>query len=314
MAVAVVINLSLPFLRTYPLIFAAQVLLALLTPHMLALQDSATIHGLGQRRDRYGQIRIWGTVGWGVSAPLVGALLGQIGLVWMFWLYAGFMAINLILARELKFEEGGEQVAYFKNVGKLLKDPQWVLFLGVALVGGFGMAPHGNYLPLLVQKVTGNASFLVFVGSVSAMIGLALTVSTVFEAPIMLTSHRFLGWLGSRGTLFIAMGMIGLRDVLYARVTTPEAVVALQALHGLTYPLLWIAGVSFVAEKAPKGLSATAQGVFSAAVMGIGTASGNYLCGLLIDRIGVTGMFEWVGVFVLGCTALFLLLSTRIKS
>jgi PPP family 3-phenylpropionic acid transporter len=312
-AVGILINLALPFLRTYPLIFASQVLLALLTPHLLALQDSATIHALGKQRDRYGQVRIWGTVGWGVSAPIVGALLGHIGLVWMFWLYAGFMAINLLLASRLEFEESGKQTAYFKDVGSLLKDRQWLLFLAVALVGGLGMSPHTSYLPLLVQQIVDQNGMIFLVTSVSAMVGLALSISTVFEAPIMLLSHRFLARFGSRGTIFIAMAVIALRNLLYAKTYSSLAILALQILHGLTYPLLWIAGVSFVAEKAPKGLSATAQGVFSAAIMGVGMSSGNFFCGWLIDQIGVYRMFNFIGLLGLAFLLIFLFLSRKLK-
>lgn len=312
MAVAVLINLLLPFLRTYTLIFASQALLAILTPHILSLQDSATIHALGKQRDRYGQIRIWGTVGWGLTAPVVGAVLGSIGLVWMFWIYAAFMTINLMLARGLEFEESGEQAAYFANIGRFLKDRQWLLFLGVVLVSGLGMSPHVVYLPLLVQQTSNQGGILLLVGSVSAMVGLALTVSTVFEAPIMLSAHRLLARFGSRGTLFIAMAVIGLRNLFYANATSPELILILQVLHGLTYPLLWIAGVSFVAEKTPKGLSATAQGLFSAALMGVGTSLGNYFCGWLIDQIGVYAMFNFIGLLVLICMGIFLIISTRV--
>lgn len=312
MAVAILVNLLLPFLRTYPLIFATQVALALLTPHMLALQDSSTIHTLGKQRDQYGQIRLWGTVGWGLSAPVVGTVLGTIGLVWMFWIYAAFMTINLVLARGLEFEQGSEQSPYFKNVGRLLKDKQWLLFLGVALVSGLGMAPHGNYLPLLVQEVTRQTG-VSLLPSVSAVVGLTLTVSTIFELPVMLGAHRVLRLFGSRNTIFMAMAVIALRNLLYANAHSSVTILALQVLHGLTYPLIWIAGVSFVAEKAPKGLSATAQGVFSAAIMGIGTSSGNYFCGWLIDQIGVYGMFNFIGFFVLVFMGFFLLLSRRIE-
>jgi PPP family 3-phenylpropionic acid transporter len=145
------------------------------------------------------------------------------------------------------------------------------------------------------------------------MVGIALSISTIFEAPIMLASHRFLARFGSWGTVFIAMGVIALRNLLYAQTNSSLAILALQILHGLTYPLLWIAGVSFVAEKAPKGLNATAQGVFSAAIMGVGMSSGNFFCGWLIDQIGVYQTFSTIGLLVLGFLLVVLLLTRKFK-
>lgn len=312
-ATMVLMNLILPFLRTFSLVFAAQVILALFTSHTLALQDSATIHMLGSQRDRYGRIRLWGTIGWGVSAPLAGALLGHWGLVTMFWIYAALMSINLLLLRDLSFDQAAEQGSYLKRIRPLLRDPQWLLFLIVALVGGLGMAAHGNYLPLLVQDSSTPSWLLLIAGSAPAVVGIALTVSTVFEAPVMLAANRLLARLGAWGALFLSLALIALRNLLYAQAADAGQIVLLQILHGLTYPLLWLAGVAFVAAHAPRGLNATAQGVFSAVLSSIGTAAGNYLCGWLIDHIGIRPMFNLVGWLGVGALIIFFVLSRLLR-
>lgn len=311
--VMVAMNILLPFLRTFSLVFAVQVILALFTSHALALQDSATIHMLGKQRDRYGRIRLWGTIGWGVSAPIVGVLLGYLGLAAMFWIFVVLMSFNLLLLRDLSFDQASDQSAYLKRVGQLLKDSQWLLFLVAAMMGGLGMAAHGNYLPLLVQQTSTPAWLLVIAASASAVVGIALTVSTIFEAPVMLAASRLLRWLGSWGALFAALALIGVRNLMYANVTDSGQIVLVQVLHGLTYPLLWLAGVAFVAAHAPRGLNATAQGVFSAVLSGIGTASGNYFCGWLIDRVGIHAMFNLVGWLGLGTMAVFFVLSRVVR-
>lgn len=111
----------------------------------------------------------------------------------------------------------------------------------------------------------------------------------------MLSSPFFLRRFGNKGFLFIAMAVIGLRNLLYAGVTDPTQILLVQVFHGLTSPLVWIAGVNFVAEKAPRGLNATAQGMFATTLLGIGTASRNLLSGILIDGFGIRGMFSIVG-------------------
>lgn len=312
-AVAVAVNLVLPFLRTYSLIFAAQGLLALLTSHMLSLQDSATLHMLGGNKNRYGRIRLWGTIGWGVGAPVVGAILGKFGLVRMFWIYAFLMGIFFFLVRKLEFEQSSETDSYFKNVTRLLRDRQWLLFLVTVFLCGVGLAAHLNYMPLLLQQGNLNTGLFGLALSLSAMVGITLTVSTIFEAPVMLQAHTILVRFGSQGSIFFAMLIIGLRNLLYASAGTPNQILAIQVLHGLTYPLLWLAGVSYAAERAPRGLSATAQGMFASVLMGLGTASGNFFCGWLIDQVGVYGMFRVVGLIVLGSLGSLFLLSKRLK-
>jgi PPP family 3-phenylpropionic acid transporter len=299
-------------LRAFAPIFAVQIFISLLTSHTLPLIDSATIHMMGNDKDRYGSVRVWGTVSWGIVTAIVGLVLENIGLVYMFWIFAVLMSVNLLFLRSLRFEENPERGTYFAQVGRLLREPQWLLFLGIALVAGIGSTAH-DYFPLLIQALPGTSKWLPLAISGVALVGLAVTISTVSELPVMAASHWFLRSLGSRGALYVALLAMALRCFMYANIRTPDQALLIQLFHGLTYPLLWVAGIKFVGEMAPRGLGSTAQGLFSAMFMGIGTASGFYLCGLLIDKVGVFSMFNITGGFVLAALLVAILLSTIIR-
>jgi PPP family 3-phenylpropionic acid transporter len=138
------------------------------------------------------------------------------------------------------------------------------------------------------------------------LIGLALTVSTISELPIMFFSNLLLRRLKARGLLILAMAIVGIRCLLYYFVNTSGGVLAIQLLHGLTFPILWVAGVTHAAESAPAGLGATAQGVFSGTLLGFGAAAGSLLGGILIDRLGPAGMFGVIGWVVLSSLVVLL--------
>jgi MFS family permease len=95
--------------------------------------------------------------------------------------------------------------------------------------------------------------------------------------------------------------------LLYAVFNTPIAILALQLLHGFTFPAIWIAGVSYAHENAPIELKATAQGLFGAMMMGIGAGVGSFLGGLLIGSVGGRGMYLVFGALVLVGVAFFTL-------
>lgn len=309
---AIGLNLLFPVLRAFAPIFAVQILISVLTSHTLPLIDSATIHMMGNNKDRYGSVRVWGTVSWGVVTAIVGLVLENIGLVYMFWIFAVLMSVNLFFLRSLRFEENPERGTYFAQVGRLLREPQWLLFLGIALVAGIGSTAH-DYFPLLIQALPGTSQWLPLAISGVALVGLAVTISTISELPIMVASHWFLRSLGSRGALYVALLAMALRCFMYANTRTPDQALLIQLFHGLTYPLLWVAGIKFVGEMAPRGLSSTAQGLFSAMFMGIGTALGFYVCGLLIDKVGIFSMFSITGWFVLAALLVAIVLSAFIR-
>jgi PPP family 3-phenylpropionic acid transporter len=298
---AVVLLMALvPFVRPFglllPLIFAYTFFGA----PIVALVDSATLSLLGDRRDLYGRIRLWGTIGWGLSAPLVGELLQRFGIRWMFWIYPLLMGVNLITVRRLTFVHRVSPTPYWRGMRDLLANRRWVFFLVVAFVAGIGFALHNNYLVVLLESM----------GASKSIMGFAITVSIISELPVMFFSNFLLRRFKAQGLLFVALAVAGVRCLLYFLAGNPLTVVAIQLLHGLTFPLMWIAGVTYASENAPPGFGATAQGLFGAMMMGFGVASGGLLGGLLLDRLGVAEMYA-VGSAILLTSLLILLALNR---
>ncbi len=302
MTVAIIVYGLVPFLNSYGLIMVAVFTVAALSSQNYPLMDSATVHMLGDQKDRYGRIRLWGTIGWGVMVAIVGWWLDTNPLHTIFWIYSGMTLLNLLLVTNLQFEKKSESIPYFQNVRSLLRNRAWILFLVTAFLASMGMAPHGTYLSLLLQDM----------GTAPSILGITIMLSTIAEAPVMFFSTNLIRRFGSNGLLLTAMAVIGLRNVLYAFATDPWQVMALQALHGFTFPAMWIAGVNFAAEAAPKGLNATAQGMFGVVLMGFGSAAGNLVSGVLIDQVGLDGMFLSAGSVALVTLVFMLFIGRRV--
>lgn len=311
-ATIVIINAIFPFLQKFVLIFGAVFLIAAFSSHVFSLQDSATIHMLGGQRDQYGRIRLWGTIGWGLGAPLFGIFLDKAGLMWMFWIYAGMMLIDFFLVRGLRFEEDTEHSNYLAGLKRLLGDPGWLLFLLTVFLSAVGMSAHNGFLSLLIKDMGSLHSILGFVLPVSTALGVMLATSTIFELPVMFFAAPLLHRLGNRGALYLAIGLIGTRNLVYAFVTDATQVLLIQVVHGLTFALVWLAGVNYAAAHAPRGLNATAQGLFSTVLLSVGFAVGNLLSGALIDQLGVQEMFAAMGILVFVSLAVILLANKRV--
>ena len=65
---------------------------------LLPLIDNSALDILGARADKYGQIRLWGSIGWGVGAPLIGPLVERFGLNWTFYSHAALMLVGPVSA------------------------------------------------------------------------------------------------------------------------------------------------------------------------------------------------------------------------
>src|SRR5258706_7479647 len=74
---------------------------AFLGAPIMPLMDSSTMSMLQGRKDRYGPVRVLGTLGWAIGAPLAGLLIGRAGLQWSFYAYASLMTVALLIIRSL---------------------------------------------------------------------------------------------------------------------------------------------------------------------------------------------------------------------
>ena len=76
-----------------------------------------------------------------------------------------------------------------------------------------------------------------------------------------------------------------LRWVGNAVLRAPAALIALQALHGMTFGMFWSAGIALVAATVPPKLRATGQALLVMAI-NVGGAVGNLAVGRLYDTRG----------------------------
>lgn len=299
-ATALVISRLVDFIWLIPFV----ILYAFLNAPLYSLVDSATLSMLGERKQRYGRVRLWGSVGWGVMAPLAGELIENSGIHWAFWGYAALMLIGLFIALKIPFQQIESAGSFKSGIRTLLTHRPWILFLAMVFVSGVGMATINNYLFIYMASI----------GAGEGLMGIALTVSTLSELPVMFFGDRLLKRFGARGMLIVGMAIIGIRLLLYSVTGLPWVVLIIQLIHGLTFPIIYLAGVAYADQVAPPGVKATAQGMFGSTLMGIGAAVGGLLGGFLLGAYEASGMYRITGLFVLAALFLFVLVDRLSKT
>ncbi len=266
-----------------------------------SLVDSAVLALLGDRKERYGRIRLWGTVGYGVVAPFAGELIGRLGIKWAFWGYAILMMGGLLVVIRIPFRQSHSNSSFRSGVRVLIANQPWMLFLVMVFIAGIGMATINNYLFLYMQSL----------GASKTLMGFALTISTISEIPALFFSDHLLRRFGARGMLIIAMTTIGLRLTCYSLTTQPWVILVIQLCHGLTFAAIYTAGVHYAYQIAPTGMKATTQGMFTGTYMGFGSAAGGLLGGILMDYFSPGGMYAIIGTLILVSLIAFLLVERK---
>lgn len=284
-----------PFFHTFLGFFILMVLQALFGGPIISLADHATVSMLEDEKEMYGRVRLGGTIGYGLAAPIIGAVVEHDGLQWIFWIYCGLLLIALFAGQQMHFSRKLPEGSFLHGVQSLLGDRKWILFLIIVFVAGVGNAAITSYLFIYLEKI----------GTTKFWMGLAITISTIAELPALFFAGRLLQKLKPHGLLTLGLLGTAVRCMLYGMIGVPWMALAVQLLQIVTFPILLVAGVSYADENAPPGMGATAQGIFGSAFMGFGFAAGGFFGGVLLDYIGVQGMFFVLGALTLLAGLLF---------
>jgi MFS transporter, PPP family, 3-phenylpropionic acid transporter len=287
-AVTVLVVFLLQSFTSFGAIFILIILFNIFLSPVPSLADSATMTILGDERAMYGRIRLGGTIGWGLFAPIVGALVENYGLRIAFWSFSFLMLINFFISQ--RFVRSSQDAGSSNQSGLrvILTNRRWLNFLFLAFLGGVGASSVNSYLfPYMAELGAGESTM-----------GIALTISTLTEMPIFFFGHRLVKKFTPYGLLVLALVMMGIRSLLFGAVSTSAMILLVQAFGGMIFPAMWTAGVSYADENAPAGLKSSAQGLFGAMTFGIGAAVGGFIGGLLLASIGGRGMNLVFGVII----------------
>jgi PPP family 3-phenylpropionic acid transporter len=278
----------------------AVVLYALFFAPILPLADHSVLDSLGKYKHRYGRQRLWGSIGWGASAPLVGVLVQGAGLHWSFNVCIMMALILLLVTIWLPVSRAPVHGHFWRGL-RLLTNRRWAVLLMIGFVGGAALSVVNNYLFLYMAEL----------GAGGVVMGLSMTIGTVSEMFIMFYADRLLAGRSAGRLLAISLFFMVVRLLAYSWAGSAGWVLAIQLLHGPTFGLMWIAGVSHADHLAPAGMGATAQGLFSGISMGLGAAFGSVVGGMSYQAVGLALTFQWAGMVVLAALVFYLMMLWR---
>jgi MFS family permease len=198
------------------------------------------------------------------------------------------MFVGLLIVQKIPFRQASVQVPFWRGTRTLLSNRSWLLFLFLVFVGGAGQAGIHNFLFLYMNGL----------GASKTIMGLALTVATISELPMFFFADRLLARWSAKGLFVFGTMIYVFRALALSYINAPWMILITQLLHGMTFTSMWVAGVSYAAEIAPPGLGTTAQGLLSGVFMGIATATGAMLGGILYQDFGGSIMYRTMSIAV----------------
>jgi MFS family permease len=249
---------------------------------IIALADNSVLEMLGDDRASYGKLRVWGAVGFGLSAWGGGVLAERFGMTNGFALFIVFMILCALIAVRLPAPKSTGSEPFLHNLRRLSTNLVWLGFLAAIFLVGIGSSFMHNYTALFVADLGGG----------EGLYGLSIAIAGVSELPVFFFSARLIKRFAARGVLIIGFLTFFVRLLVISVIPSPEWIVIPSLLHGLSFSALWVAGVVYVSRIAPPGLGATAQAALGVTLFGAAGAVGGVLGANIYEFAGPAAVFR----------------------
>ena len=279
--VATVAAVALALARQPFAIAAAVIAISAATAGIAPVLDARALEMVAGDQDRYGRIRVWGSISFVVVVWITGFLVERAGIASLFAVYVPLLAITALVTLLLR---GAPRVVaplrQWTGVGLVLGEPALRRFLLASLlVWSASMAVNG-FLSI----------HLLAIGAPGELVGSAWAIGAIVEIPIMWAYPWLADRFGARRLLIGGAGLLALRAIALSLLSNPVAAALTMLLHGAGFALLLVGGVTYVSRLAPSGAAATAQGVLTAVVLSLAMIVGHGLGGLAAGAIGLPAM------------------------
>lgn len=297
---AAALALAVASVGSFALLLPLMALLAACLAAIPSLLDSYAVMIAEREGTSYGQIRVWGTVGyigavWAL-AWLMGPTVSRLFLLG----YAATLLATLGATLGLPPLQARSTQRMWQGIAAILSDRAVLQMLLMVYLIVCNVSILGSFMGIYLTEIGGDVR----------LVGTASSLAAVSELPVMLFGSRLLRRYTSYPILIVAVAVFLVRLLLFSLPPDVSWVVGVQLLHGISFGLYLMASVTLMHELAGQARAATAQGVLTATAQGFAAVTGALLGGALLDRIGALGLFR-VATVGMGIALVVCLLFSR---
>ena len=280
----------LPYLRGFGMVMVAYVLHRILISSSITAAENLSYQVSSLDSDSgkpsFGKLRLWGSVGFGLTAVIGGWLLGTRGILINDQLFLGFMLVSigiiLFVMPDYYFSDGKAErskngSAGLKNIVSLIFQDRY-LFLTVLALALTDPLSDGirSFEPIFMKDL----------GLTESIIGAAVSLSCFTEVPVMLLADRWIQKFEVHQLVYFILIFDLSRRLLVWFFPFGWLVFALNVLTAVSFTLRLITAIHLINLRVPKQYTTTAVTFVNITLNGIFHMLSNALSGVVYDNFG----------------------------
>ena len=307
LAIATVTLFLIPYLRAFGAMLVIYTINRVIVSSSITASENLSYQVSadknGEEKAGFGSLRMWGSLGFALTALLGGMIFQNFGLLRNSRIFLGLMAATFVVLllmpesifRERRSIESGETALSTRGVIKLIAKDQYLLLTVVALA---------LTDPLFDGVRSFEPIFMEELGLPVSVIGLAATLSALLEVPMMLGADRLIERIGVQNLVIAILSFDLTRRLLVWIFPSGWVVFALNIMTAISFTLRLITTVHLINLRIPKQYTTTALTFVFNTLNGIMYILSNAISGVIYDAFGARQIYlvsATLCVIALGC-------------
>ncbi len=273
-------------------LIAIMVVMALFWSASLPLMEALTLGHLRHLTERYGRIRLWGSVGFIAAVQGVGLVLAVLPLESVLWISFGLLACTCIGAALIP-ESQLHAPARNREHGSLrdlLRQRRVIALLAAGLMMSVAHTPLYIFYSIhLVDQGYGKAA-----------IGGLWSFGVLAEIAVFAFMPRLMGIGSLRNILMLCFALAAVRFLLIGWFSAlPVVALLTQLLHGASFGAHHAASITALNRWFSPRQQGTVQSLFGSVTYGAGGVIGGVLSGYIWDSYGAEAAFSGAAIFAM---------------
>ncbi|KAB0801831.1 hypothetical protein PPYR_04017 [Photinus pyralis] len=263
----------------------------------------------------YGKQRVWGTIGFGITALISGYVVqyfsgNQLTYTPALIIMLICTAIDFFACIKLEIPIIQAPKNIFKSLKDLLNNCQTIVFIFYATMAGI----VDSFVVYFLFWYIEDFALLTKTPNTKLLEGLIVAAQTLgAEIIFFYISGTIIRKIGYAATFSCCFLSYGIRYGLISIVPSPWWIIPIEALmQGPSYALIYTTIVAYANAISPPGMSATMQGIAAGMDDGFGYAVGSVLGGILYKYIGGTSTLRVFSGLSIVCGISYLIIHKTI--
>ncbi|HQV72989.1 MAG: MFS transporter [Dokdonella sp.] len=241
--------------------------------------ESITLSHLVGRSERYGRIRVWGSIGFVVVVAVFGVLLDYLPVTALPWLMLPFFVAMAIASFFNDYGRPPVAVTDTESTSFIarLRRPEVIAFFIVALLMQISFGPYYTFYSIYLDEH----------GYRTSALGIYWSIGVIVEILVFAFSVRIFRRWNAATVLIVSLIAASLRWAMIALWPDNAILMAFaQTLHALSFAAFFAASMQFLVLYFPGRQNGHAQGIYYGFSSGIGGVLGALLSGQVWQATG----------------------------